>query len=233
MIDIKLTNDNIDTIKYGSSIIKTVGNTKYIVLVDEEEQIACSVPNKDGYHIVPIRVGELEDIQEGVSFDDWFVCGNKVSVSLEDSSINENKNELVDDITLNNLKDMDMPKLKSYFIRSEKAKMKRIKKETLYITAQSLGLRSWYNLDEIVEVKVNHIVSGASVGYKRQVKEVFVYKGTLREVLKQYFKQSKQWNYCNDDNVEFVSDYMRKIYKDYFYGDKGLKNYIANGGRMD
>jgi hypothetical protein len=176
--NIRLTDKELDLVMNGNKVLVEVNEITYIVVEDEDENIDCSRPNENGYHIMPMRSGELQDIkEEGVTFDDWVICDNKVSVGLLDEE---------------------------------------------------------HELNTLVEVEVNHIISGASVGYKRTVKEVLTYRGTLQEVIVKFFKQDNTWRYCNDDNVEFVSDYMHKLYYKYFYEDEeGIGRYAACGGRMD
>lgn len=139
----------------------------------------------------------------------------------------EEKRQLIEDLTLNDLRDMDLPKLKSYFIRTQKAALEALDDDTLLADAIEKGVRKPYDLTAPTVAEVNHHKRG------KGVVEVFTYEGTLEEVLVQYFKQDQRWTYCNDDWIEWQDKKLNEVFRDYFYGKGGIGNYARHGGNMD
>ncbi len=84
MIDIPLTEKQLDTLLYGGEVVLTVGDITYAIVENnelDEIDIDCRNPNELGQHPLPISGGELQDIkEEGTIFDDWIICGNNVRV---------------------------------------------------------------------------------------------------------------------------------------------------------
>ena len=139
----------------------------------------------------------------------------------------EEKRLLIEDLTLGELQGMDLPKLKSYFIRTQQDILGKIDEDTLLATAIEKGVRKSYDLTTHTVAEVTQMRRG------KGIVDTFTYEGTLEEVLVQFFKKDQSLTYINDSWIDWNDSKFIDIFKDHFYGKGGIGNYAKAGGNMD